>query len=40
MFLWRNDDEKKDNKQCLSDTPAVMVNKETNIKNTKAIQNG
>ena len=31
--------EKKDNKQCLSDTPCWSM-KKTNIKNTKAIQNG
>ena len=30
---------KKDNKQCLSDTPSWSM-KKTNIKNTKAIQNG
>ena len=34
---WLN--EKKDNKQCLSDTPRWSM-KKTNIKNTKAIQNG
>ena len=31
--------EKKDNKQCLSDNPRWSM-KKTNIKNTKAIQNG
>ena len=31
--------EKKDNKQCLSDTPRWSM-KKINIKNTKAIQNG
>ena len=31
--------EKKDNKQCLSDNPRWSMRK-TNIKNTKAIQNG
>ena len=31
--------EKKDNKQCLSDTTPQSI-KKTNIKNTKAIQNG